>query len=59
MEELKGHNAHRGELSGAEWHSDLGKPGCTALLSVVTLGILGPVLNPFNRLLQSMQMLLV
>lgn len=37
----------------------LGEPGDQALLGVVTLEILGLVLNPFNRSLQPMRMLLV
>ena len=36
----------------------LGEAGDTALLGVVTLEILGLVLNPFNRTLQPMRMLL-
>lgn len=36
----------------------LGEPGDEALLGVVTLEILGLVLNPFNRTLQPMRMLL-
>jgi predicted aspartyl protease len=36
----------------------LGEPGDEALLGVVTLEILGFVLNPFNRTLQPMRMLL-
>ncbi len=36
----------------------LGEPGDEALLGVVTLEILGLVLNPFNRELQPMRMLL-
>ena len=36
----------------------LGEPGDQALLGVVTLEILGLVLNPFNRTLQPMRMLL-
>ena len=36
----------------------LGEPGDEALLGVVTLEILGLVLNPFNRMLQPMRMLL-
>ena len=36
----------------------LGEPGDAALLGVVTLEILGLVLNPFNRTLQPMRMLL-
>ena len=37
----------------------LGEPGDEALLGVVTLEILGLVLNPFNRTLQRMRMYLV
>jgi len=37
----------------------LGHPGDEALLGVVTLEILGLVLNPFTRTLQPMRMLLV
>ena len=37
----------------------LGEPGDEALLGMVTLGILGLVLNPFKRTLQPMRMLLV
>ena len=37
----------------------LGEPGDEALLGVVTLEILGLVLNPFTRTLQPMRMLLV
>lgn len=37
----------------------LGQPGDEALLGVVTLEILGLVLNPFTRELQPMRMLLV
>jgi hypothetical protein len=36
----------------------LGEPGDEALLGVVTLGILGLVLNPFTRALQPMRLLL-
>lgn len=36
----------------------LGEPGDEALLGAVTLEILGLVLNPFNRTLQPMRMLL-
>jgi len=36
----------------------LGEPGDDALLGVITLEILGLVLNPFNRTLQRMRMLL-
>ena len=44
-----------------EGHSPviLGEPGNRALLGVVTLEILGLVLNPFTRELQPMRMLLV
>ena len=37
----------------------LGEPGDEPLLGVVTLEILGLMLNPFNRTLQPMRMLLV
>ena len=37
----------------------LGEPGDEALLGVVTLEILGLILNPFTRELQPMRMLLV
>lgn len=37
----------------------LGEPGDESLLGVVTLEILGLVLNPFTRTLQPMRMLLV
>jgi len=37
----------------------LGEPGDEPLLGAVTLEILGLVLNPFNRTLQPMRMLLV
>lgn len=37
----------------------LGEPGDEPLLGVVTLEILGLVLNPFTRTLQPMRMLLV
>jgi len=37
----------------------LGEPGDEALVGVVTLKILGLVLNPFTRALQPMRMLLV
>ena len=36
----------------------LGEPGDEALLGVVTLEILGLLLNPFNRTLQPMRMML-
>ncbi len=36
----------------------LGEPGDEALLGVVTLEILGLVLNPFTRILQPMRMML-
>ena len=47
-------------LSQGEAHTliILGEPGDEALLGVVTLEILGLVLNPFNRTLQPMRMLL-
>ena len=47
-------------LSQGEGHTPviLGEPGDEALLGVVTLEILGLVLNPFNRTLQPMRMLL-
>jgi hypothetical protein len=38
--------------------SFLGQPGDEPLLGVVTLEILGLVLNPFNRQLQPMRMML-
>jgi len=37
----------------------LGEPGDEPLLGIVTLEILGLMLNPFNRTLQPMRMLLV
>jgi hypothetical protein len=37
----------------------LGEPGDAAVLGVVTLEILGLVLNPFTRTLQPMRMRLV
>ena len=48
-------------LPAGEGHTPviMGEPGDEALLGVVTLEILGLVLNPFNRTLQSMKMLLV
>jgi len=48
------------QLPQGEGHTPviLGEPGDTALLGVVTLEILGLVLNPFNRTLQPMRMLL-
>ena len=48
-------------LSQGEGHTPviLGEPGDEALLGVVTLEIFGLVLNPFNRTLQPMRMLLV
>jgi clan AA aspartic protease len=47
-------------LSEGEGHTPviLGEPGDKPLLGVVTLEILGLVLNPFNRTLQPMRMLL-
>ena len=36
----------------------LGEPGDEALLGVITLEELGLVLNPFNRTLQPMRMML-
>ncbi len=47
-------------LSQGEGHTPviLGEPGDKALQGVVTLEILGLVLNPFNRTLQPMRMLL-
>ncbi len=47
-------------LPQGEGHSPviLGEPGDEALLGVVTLEILGLVLNPFNRTLQPMRMML-
>ena len=49
------------EMSQGEGHTPviLGEPGDEPLLGVVTLEILGLVLNPFNRTLQPMRMLLV
>lgn len=48
------------QLPQGEGHTPvvLGEPGDEALLGVVTLEILGLVLNPFNRTLQPMRMLL-
>ena len=48
------------ELAQGEGHTPviLGEPGDEALLGVVTLEILGLVLNPFNRTLQPMRMML-
>lgn len=48
------------ELPQGEGHTPviLGEPGDEALLGAVTLEILGLVLNPFNRTLQPMRMLL-
>jgi len=48
------------QLPQGEGHTPviLGEPDDTALLGVVTLEILGLVLNPFNRTLQPMRMLL-
>ena len=47
-------------LEHGEGHSPviLGEPGDTGLLGVVTLEILGLVLNPFSRTLHPMRMLL-
>lgn len=47
-------------LSQGDGHTPviLGEPGDEALLGIVTLEILGLVLNPFNRTLQPMRMLL-
>lgn len=47
-------------LAQGEGHTPviLGQPGDEALLGVVTLEILGLVLNPFTRTLQPMRMLL-
>lgn len=47
-------------LSQGDGHTPviLGEPGDEALLGVVTLEILGLVLNPFNRTLQPARMLL-
>jgi len=49
------------ELPQGEGHTPviLGEPGDEALLGVVTLEILGLVLNPFSRTLQPMRLLLV
>ena len=49
------------ELPQGEGHTPviLGEPDDEPLLGVVTLEILGLVLNPFNRTLQPMRMLLV
>jgi len=49
------------KLPQGEGHSPviLGQPGDEALLGVVTLEILGLILNPFTRELQPMRMLLV
>jgi clan AA aspartic protease len=48
------------ELPQGEGHTPviLGEPGDEALLGTVTLEIFGLVLNPFNRTLQTMRMLL-
>ncbi len=48
-------------ISQGEGHTPviLGEPGDEALLGVVTLEILGLVLNPFKRTLEPMRMLLV
>jgi len=45
-------------LAGQDGHTPviLGESGDVALLGVVTLQVLGLVLNPFNRTLQPMQM---
>ena len=45
-------------MLGAHTPVVLGEPGDEALLGVVTLEILGLVLNPFSRTLQPMRMLL-
>ena len=47
-------------LTEGEGHTPviLGEPGDEALLGVITLEILGLVLNPFTRTLQPMRMLL-
>ncbi len=49
------------KLPQGEGHTPviLGEPGDEALLGVVTLEILGLILNPFTRELQPMRMLLV
>ena len=48
------------ELSQGDGHTPviLGEPGDEALLGVITLEILGLVLNPFTRTLQPMRMML-
>jgi len=48
------------ELPQGDGHTSviLGEPGDEALLGVVTLEILGLVLNPFSRTLQPMRMML-
>jgi clan AA aspartic protease len=48
------------ELPQGEGHTPviLGEPGDEALLGIVTLEELGLVLNPFNRTLQPMRMML-
>jgi hypothetical protein len=48
-------------LSMGEGHCPviLGEPGDDALLGDVTLEMLGPVFNPFNRTLHPMRMLVV
>ena len=48
------------KLPQGEGHTPviLGEPGDEPLLGIVTLEILGLVLNPFNRTLQPMRMLL-
>ena len=49
------------EIAEGEGHTPviLGEPGDEALLGVVTLEILGLKLNPFNRTLEPLRMLLV
>jgi clan AA aspartic protease len=49
------------ELPEGEGHTPviLGEPGDEALIGVVTLEILGLKLNPFNRTLEPLRMLLV
>ena len=49
------------EIAQGEGHTPviLGEPGDQALLGIVTLEILGLVLNPFQRTLEPMHMLLV
>jgi len=48
------------EILGEDFHSPviLGEEGDESLLGAVTLEILGVVLNPFNRTLQPMRMML-